>query len=145
MKIRFGCADDLQFIIAADEETRILEKRVDLKLSSSDIDSIKEEIRKKELLVLEEEGYIIGFISFKSDFEVMGLLDKVFWIDLVFVKKEYRQKGIGRRLYREAFKIAREKGYKKVYAEIYELNKGSKAAHEKMGFKPALTIFEKKI
>jgi len=64
---------------------------------------------------------------------------------LFFKKKKYRQKGIGRRLYEEAFKIARDKGYKKVYAEIYNLNKNSVAAHSKLGFKPVLTIFENNI
>jgi|TARA_B100001964_G_C14116293_1_gene546260 L-amino acid N-acyltransferase YncA len=48
-------------------------------------------------------------------------------------------------LYADVIGIAKKKGYKKVVIDIFEENKRSLGFHDKLGFKPLYTIYQKKL
>jgi ribosomal protein S18 acetylase RimI-like enzyme len=52
----------------------------------------------------------------------------------VTVLKEYRGKGIGRKLLEKVIEIARNRGYCKITLEVREDNKNAKALYQSLGF-----------
>jgi len=54
----------------------------------------------------------------------------------VYVHEQYRQQGIGRKLYTALFEILRRQGFYNTYAGIALPNPGSVALHEAMGMQP---------
>jgi phosphinothricin acetyltransferase len=54
----------------------------------------------------------------------------------VYVHEQYRQQGIGRKLYTALFEISRRQGFYNTYAGIALPNPGSVALHEAMGMQP---------
>ena len=45
----------------------------------------------------------------------MHVYDKFLWIDLIYIKKDYRNKGLGKLLYKDVIKIAKKKGFKDIF------------------------------
>jgi len=147
MKIRYANNNDFDFIIKGMEKNRILENRAtkDVKAKLSDKRRIKQAIRKKNIRVLEKNGKPIAFLYFIINFKVMYIYDKFFWVDLIYVKESHRSKGLGKLLYKDAVKIAKKKGIKKIVIDVFNVNKNSLDFHKKIGFHPLYTIFHKKI
>jgi len=71
--------------------------------------------------------------------------DPIFWISEIFIIKKERKKGYALLLYEEIYKIAKKKGYSKIYCDIYDVNTYSITYHLKKKFKPIYTVYEKKI
>lgn len=147
MKIRYAKPSDFNFLIEGLEKNRVLEGRAkkDIKAKPLDKQRFRTGIKKKTIRVVEDEGKSIGFVYFRTDFKVMYIYEKFFWVDLIYVDKKHRRKGLGKLLYKDVFKIAKKKGYKKIIIDIFEKNNKSLGFHEKIGFKPLYTIYEKKI
>ena len=147
MNIRFAKKSDLDFLIFGLEENRIIEKRLkkDIPARKSDIADFQKGIKEKTILIAEDKGASVGFLYFRPDFKVMYLNENFFWVDLVFVKKDSRHKGIGKALYKKAFNLAKELGLKKVVLDVFEANINSRAFHNKLGFKPLYAIYEKEL
>jgi ribosomal protein S18 acetylase RimI-like enzyme len=53
----------------------------------------------------------------------------------IFVKKEFRGKGIGRTLLEKAQSYCREKGYSRILLMVYVNNANAIGLYNKMGFK----------
>jgi len=147
MKIRYAKNNDFDFLIEGLEENRVLENRdkKDVKARKSDKKEFREAIRKKSIRIIEEYGRPIAFLYFRTDFKVMYVYDKFFWVDLVFVSRKHRGKGLGRILYKDAIKIAKKKGFKKIIVDVFDANKNSVNFHRKLVFDPIYTIYRKKI
>jgi len=64
---------------------------------------------------------------------------------MLYVKKEFRKKGIGRKLTQERIEWLKKKGIKKVYAGMFIKNKASRKNLEKIGFKPVSIKLEKQL
>ncbi|OOM15869.1 GNAT family N-acetyltransferase [Clostridium saccharobutylicum] len=90
------------------------------------------------LLVFEENDKAIGFATF-GPFRAYPAF-KYTIEHSVYVHKDYRNHGIGKKLMKELIKIADEKGYATLVAGIDAANEGSIKMHENMGFKYSGTI-----
>ena len=147
MKIRYVKDSDFNFLIEGLEKNRVLENRPqkDIKAKESDKKEFRQAIRKKNIRVLEENGKPIAFLDFRTDFKVMHIYDKFFWVDLIFVREDYRGKGLGKLLYKDAIKKAKKKGFKKIVIDVFEANKNSVEFHKRLGFKPIYTIYHKSV
>jgi GNAT superfamily N-acetyltransferase len=147
MQLRRAVPSDMDFLLEGMEKNRVLELRPPegVKAKQEDIQDFKESIKKASIRVIEDGGKPVAFLHFKTDFKVMYVPGRVFWVDLVYVRERHRSRGLGKMLYEEAFRIAREKGFKKVLIDIFDVNKGSRAFHKKLGFRPVYTIYEKSI
>lgn len=67
------------------------------------------------------------------------------YIEFAFVKKEYRDKGVGKALYQDLFTYCRQEGISEVICDIYEVNAQSISFHEHMGFRPFTRLYSKKV
>ena len=147
MEIRVAKNGDMGFLIDGLEKNRIIEDRPkkDINARPSDIKAFEKGIKNKSILIAEENGRAVGFLDFRTNFKVMYMYDKFFWIDLIFVKEDFRGRGVGKFLYSEALRLADKKGFKKVVLDIFSANKNSTEFHTKLGFEPVYTIYQKKV
>ncbi|HDJ83968.1 MAG TPA: ribosomal-protein-alanine N-acetyltransferase [Desulfurococcaceae archaeon] len=98
----------------------------------------------KAFLVAEVNGFIVGYIMCRVEwgwgFTKSKLLKKGHVISIA-VRKEYRRKGIGRKLMEEAMKALKEVyGAEEVYLEVRVSNKPAINLYEKLGFKIAKRV-----
>ena len=147
MKIRHAKDSDFEFIIEGLEKTRIIDKRAkkDIKANLSDKRFFRNAIKKKHIRVIENKEEPIGFLNFMTKQKLPYINDKFFWIDLIYIKENYRKKGLGKLLHKDVIKIAKKKGYKTIMLDIFDSNKNSQKSHKKLGFKPVYTTYKKKI
>ncbi|WP_234123880.1 GNAT family N-acetyltransferase [Clostridium hydrogenum] len=90
------------------------------------------------ILVFEEENKVVGFATFEQ-FRAYPAF-KYSLEHSVYVHKDYRKKGIGKKLLEELIKIADKMEYKIMVAAIDSENKGSIELHKKFGFEYSGTI-----
>jgi len=95
-------------------------------------------------LVAEEGGVPVGYIAAASK-EFGYRLSKYIEIENMGVSPKYRSKEIGSKLMVECLKIAKEKGFQKVYVNSYSKNTKAVKFYEKTGFKKIDTSLEKNI
>ena len=60
--------------------------------------------------------------------------NKIFYLDDAYVVREYRGRGIVRKLIKEVEKVAKERGIKRIQARVYTYNKPMQRALEKLGY-----------
>ena len=72
---------------------------------------------------IEYQGVLVGDVSLRDNKEVA-----------VVICKEYQNRHIGRKCVMEMLKLAKEKGYDKVIANIYSFNEQSKSMFRALGF-----------
>ncbi len=87
------------------------------------------------LLVAEENKRLIGFLygtlkEYKSN--------RISDMEVLFISKKFRRKGIARSLIKEFIKILKNKKYKKIQLSVNTKNIGAIKLYEKLGF----TIFK---
>ncbi|MBI2672620.1 GNAT family N-acetyltransferase [Candidatus Woesearchaeota archaeon] len=63
----------------------------------------------------------------------------------IFVKKEYRGKGISTRLFKKLERKFKQKGVKEILSNHFYNNLPSEKLHEKLGFRPYSIEYRKKI
>jgi len=104
-------------------------------------------IMNKQVRVVIEENKPIGFSWFGiSDLTPFGLdygkwSRKYCWISFVYVVKGHRNRGIGSLLYDDIMRICKRKKVRQIMLDVFTVNKKSARFHEKIGFKPLLSIF----
>ena len=147
MKFRYAKEEDIYFLIEGLEKNRVLENRPkkDAKAKPADIKEFKTAIRNKNIRIIEDKGEPVAFLYFRTGFKVMYIHEKFFWVDLIYVKEGYRGRGLGKRLYNDAIRIAKKKGFSKVVIDVFEANANSVGFHKKLGFKPIYAIYQKRI
>ena len=116
MKLRYAKDSDFDFLIEGLQKNRVLENRP-----------------KQQ------------FLCFRTDFKVIYVNERFFWVDLIYVKEDHRGKGIGTLLYDDAVKIASKIGYNKIVIDVFDANKNSRKFHRALGFKPIYTIYQKEV
>lgn len=92
--------------------------------------------KKQYWIVAEVGGDIVGFGSADTKYDQGRLV-------LLYIKKEFRRKGIGKKLTKERMKWLKKKGAKKVYSGMLLNNLASRRNLEKIGFKPVSIKLEK--
>lgn len=95
-----------------------------------------------QILVAEIEEEVVGFSLGKR---MEPPMKDAFYIDSLFVKEAFRDKGIGTKLLQEMEKFAAEYGYKKIYIGAFTENIGAINLHKKLGFQDNTLILEKKL
>jgi L-amino acid N-acyltransferase YncA len=147
-RVRDARESDVSFLVEGLESNRALEERrpEDIGATRADREGLKEGIARKNIRIVEVDGEAVGFLYFRPDFRVMYLeKGRVFWVDLVYVKQGHRGKGLGRLLYEDAARIAREGGFDRMVIDIFAANANSQKFHDKVGFKAVYTIYEKEV
>ena len=110
------------------EKVKKLVKEVLMEIFNSasnlkDLNNIKEEYEK--FFVAEENGEIIGTLGIKNEGDAR--------ISRMYVKKEKRGKGIGKKLMEKAIRYCKKK-FKRIFLTTY-IQMNSKDFYEKIGFK----------
>lgn len=113
----------------------------------------KEEIKKefKKILASKKETSFIcrddnnlpiGFINIaiRTDYVEGSKTDPVGYLEGVYVKKAFRNKGIASLLFKEAKKWFVKKGVKEIGSDVEVHNKTSQKFHKNLGFKRGETI-----
>lgn len=105
-----------------------------------------EKLSKREtekIFVAEDESHaFLGYIWVGEGSNMMTGLKHGYIYD-VFVKKEFRGKGIGRTLLEKAQNYCREKGYSRIRLMVYVNNANAIGLYNKMGFKTEQMHMEK--
>lgn len=105
----------------------------------------RESLTKKDhcAFVAEEDekiiGYLTGGLATGEDFRK---LPKMAELESIFVLEEYRLKGIGKKLYLELVKWAKENDVKRMKVQADPRNEKGISYYEKMGFKGATIVLE---
>ena len=147
-KLRSARESDLAFLLEGLESNRVVENRrpEDVGATRADREGLKEGIAGKNIRIVEVDGEAVGFLYFRPDFRVMYLeKGRVFWVDLVYVKQGHRGKGLGRLLYEDAARMAREGGFDRMVIDIFAANANSRKFHDRLGFKAVYTIYEREL
>ncbi len=95
---------------------------------------------KEKFLVLEEKDKLIGFGD-----AVLSNKKRNAEVALIYVKREYRRKGIGKKLLKELLKWLKEKGESKVFVTMDIENNSSINLNKQAGFRESIVIMEKKL
>lgn len=151
VKIRKAKKEDLKYIkeifsTGIVEESKIQYPKMPRKEIMESLDEInkifknfKKELNSKNYLwiIAEEKNKVIGFSS-------ASIKDKKFGkLNMNYVTKEYRRKGIGKNFVEKRIKWLKKRGIKKIYANAFIKNKASNKNLNKFGFQPVSFNLEK--
>ncbi|GAL03129.1 histone acetyltransferase HPA2 and related acetyltransferases [Photobacterium aphoticum] len=84
-------------------------------------------------VAVSEDGQVLGFQNVEPFADYTKAFDHV-GIIATYVSSEARGKGISKLLFAETFKIAQQKGYRKLFAYVLGDNDRALAAYTKQGF-----------
>ncbi len=99
---------------------------------------------KSYLLVAENDDAVAGFL--KADvakIQSFFMETRVLYLDDMYVKEDYRGKGISKALYAEAEKIAKKRKIKWLKARVYDFNKPAQAMAKSVGLRPLYSEYFK--
>ena len=68
---------------------------------------------------------------------------KMAFMDALYVEDDFRGKGIGKKLFYETEKIAKENGAKRLDLTVWEFNKDAISFYKSLGMQPQRYTFEK--
>lgn len=98
-----------------------------------------------QVLVAEDDGELAGFsIAYLLEAELREPSDKAY-IRTIYVRKDYRKKGVGADMLEKIESWARNKKAGWIEADAYVANKDGLAFWETQGFKPLFTLITKKL
>jgi ribosomal protein S18 acetylase RimI-like enzyme len=122
--------NDIDFVLELGEQTKELWASNELKFPFTRKDLIGwiNSKGEDELLVAEFNEELVGFSISKVDYTTAEIISLV-------IKKEYRNKKIGTKLFKETFKRLRKKGVKKYYLYVIADNSKAIKFYKKCGFK----------
>ncbi len=107
-------------------------------LSKEQIDYMLENFQSQKAIDSQiKDGY--NYFVMKADGETLGYTGVVFqeskmFLSKLYIKKEARNKGVGRNTLEFLKNLCREKGYNKIYLTVNKYNTDSINAYKKMGF-----------
>jgi L-amino acid N-acyltransferase YncA len=138
MKIRDAVAGDLPAIVG------IYNSTIPSRIVSADTEPISVEQRlpwfhehepsRRPIWVMEDGGEVAGWLSLSDFYDARPAYDATAEIG-VYVREDYRGRGIGRRLVEEAISRAPELGLKTLTAGAFGHNEASVRLFEAMGFR----------
>lgn len=103
---------------------------------------------KENILIAEENNNICGVIIYKSKEvkEHINLKDRtILWIDELIVDEKVRKMGIGKKLFSEVKRIAKDKKYDAVELNCWNFNEQAIQFYEKCGMNTQRLIMEIKV
>ena len=99
------------------------------------------------LIVAEDEENIIasGYALIKSTEKDYYNFDRYAYLGFMYVKPEYRGKGVNKLILDELTNWSRDQGVSEIRLEVYADNESAVKAYEKTDFEPLLLLMRKKI
>ncbi|MBU0894824.1 MAG: GNAT family N-acetyltransferase [Nanoarchaeota archaeon] len=98
--------------------------------------SIKEKKKNRFFIVAEIDGKVVGYKEFFiKEQDKFFKIKKYGYLDSTVVHKNYRKKGIAKKLTQEALKILKKNGIKYFKSNVYLKNKTALKTWKKIGFK----------
>ena len=114
--------------------------------SEQDFLNIVEDKKHLTVAAIDETNTIMGFgiatLKEKSGM-ITGL--KTAYIDDIFVRPEYRRKGLAKKIFEALECKAKEQGAKRIDLMVWAFNEPALALYESLGMKPQRYIFEKSL
>jgi len=102
--------------------------------------------RNKWLYVAEINGKIVGFFLFNIlKREHYWRVKKVGYLDLMYIEKKYRNKGIAKKFFEVAYDIFRKKGMKYIKLSVQTDNKKAHEIWKRLGYKDFRADMYKKL
>lgn len=145
MTFRDAGEGDLAFLLDGLADNRAIEGHPSPSITDADRAQYAARIDAGTVRMLEVDEEAAAFLSYELDREILYVPPPFLWIDLVYVRPSRRGRGLGRVLYEEAARIARARGATRVVADVFEENAGSRAFHERVGFRPLYTILAREL
>ena len=135
MQIRKAKKDDFDgyYKLKKEEEkgySQLIQGRISKKEYKKDFDGIFSSI-KNILLVMEENNKLIGFLYGQQ----INKKEKKGCIQVIFVSKRFRKKGVAGSLITGFIKIIKQKSYKKIQLSVDAKNIGAIRLYRNFGFK----------
>lgn len=93
-------------------------------------------------LVAEENGKIIGAVI---AVKILTFYPKAATVNTIFVRKEYRKRGVGNSLMEKCLEGLKKKGITNISLTVDMKNKNAIPLYEKHGFKPFRMLYLKKL
>lgn len=156
--IEFACVeDDNKIIVLAELAKSIWNEYWSMLLKQAQIDYMVENFQSYEAIKnqIQKENYIYKIIlenGEKAGYFGVSIKDKRVWesnnsdigfkylfLSKLYLKKEYRGRGLGRKAFDEICKITNEAGVKFIYLTVNKNNVNTIKAYEKWGFKTVET------
>ncbi|CAM3610701.1 GNAT family N-acetyltransferase [Elizabethkingia occulta] len=99
------------------------------------------------LIVAEDEENIIasGYALIKSTEKDYYNFDRYAYLGFMYVKPEYRGKGVNKLILDELTNWSRDQGVSEIRLEVYSDNVPAVKAYEKAAFEPLILLMRKKI
>ncbi|WP_419869820.1 GNAT family N-acetyltransferase [Chryseobacterium sp. CT-SW4] len=99
------------------------------------------------LMVAEENGEVFasGYATIKNKEKPYYNFEQYAYLGFMFVKPEYRGKGINQLILEHLTEWCKTKGISEVRLEVYDRNESAVRAYEKAGFEPLLLSMRRKI
>lgn len=114
--------------------------------SEQDFLNIVEDKNHLTVAAVDETDTIMGFgIATLKDKSGMITDFKTAYIDDIFVRREYRRKGLAKKIFEELECRAKEQGAKRIDLMVWEFNEPALALYQSLGMKPQRYIFEKSL
>lgn len=114
-----------------------------------EFEAILKSKKEETFLCKDKDGSYIGFINLSLRFEYIpgATSSPVGYVEGIFVKEQYRKKGIAKKLIDAGEEWAKKQGCKEIGSDTELHNKTSQVFHKKLGFKEddILVHFIKKI
>jgi len=86
-----------------------------------------------DLYTIKINNEIVGFIAINPNFMCPG---EVAFVEEIAIKESFQNKGIGTFVFKEIFKIYKEKGFKR-FLGIVNVNSKAKKLYDKLGILPS--------
>lgn len=135
-RLRETSKDDIPLILDLIKEIAVYEKMLDEVVATEE--TLRESIfnrKEAEVLIAEFEnepiGYVLYFYNFSTFIGRSG-----FYLEDIYIKPEYRGRGIGKEIFRNIAKIAYEKGCKRMEWVCLNWNEPSIKFYKSLGAFP---------
>ena len=80
----------------------------------------------------EAVGYLVGYVRKKTSLRPVEIAE----LESMYVKKEFRRRGVGGRLAKEFLEWCKARGVQRVSVTAYAANEAAIAFYERLGFEP---------
>lgn len=154
MNIRYGTQEDANkygkylkemWLMHVDKEPDFVNREI---IEQSDLKGYFENCfngsNKSYLFIAEENGEFAGLCKVNIE-EIQKFFNQttIIYIDDIYVKEEYRGKGVGNLLITQVEVLAKQKGIKWLKARIYTFNNQAQSLFKKNNFKPLYSEYFK--
>lgn len=130
IKIRSAAESDFAQIIELFKEFAVFEKLPD-KMTNSVEQMLKEKEYFNCFVAENEDKVILGYSTYFFSYHTW--IGKSLYMDDLYVKENYRNKGIGRRLLESIIEFAKKEECNKVRWQVSNWNKNGQEFYKKMG------------